>query len=292
MDEKARMASATLDELLRHNPNGRAEFGELHCVALANKTFLGTFTTKKELRSTLTSPVFSDGHIGALWQAVYAPEGLESLVKRVEGLELHIRPHKGVRELNRQVIAGFSPKGGVAVIANQLVVVAKTLIAVRNELLPHKRDLDFAQPSVFMVNGLLASAATGLQSVMDAIASFCQRMAPDEDHHAYIYFSTFEFRVIEWEFIRLIKEQGITPLQFEGRTFNEFANALKHEAPWVGLVSEVRGLQDVYDTPVPERDYEVKGAFRDMLVPAYNHVKKIVERLGAKFQQPVTLPFV
>lgn len=73
--------------------------------------------------------------------------------------------------LCRKVIGGFTAKGGVAAIANQLGVVAKTLILVRTELL-HASDSEFT-PSAFLINGMLASAATGLQNVLDATASLC-----------------------------------------------------------------------------------------------------------------------
>jgi hypothetical protein len=175
----------------------------------------------------------------------------------------------------------------VAVIANQLCVVAKTLIAARNELtFKATQDKNFAHPSVFVVNGLIASASTGLQAVTDAVASFCNHCAPDDEHTGFIYFDTFQFRVTEWDFISLIKTRNLSPLRFNNLSFNELANRLKHEMPWVGTISQNRdAFNDVYD------DNGV-GVLRGMLVPVYNQIKAIVQQLGAKFHQPVDLPFV
>lgn len=190
----------------------------------------------------------------------------------------------------RQVMGGFTAKGGVAVITNQLGVVAKTLISARSELAT-------ARPSVFLVNGMLASAATGLQTVLDAIASLCHHLQPDSEHTGPVYFSTYQFNVTTWDFIATIKRNDIAPLRFGPNSFNDVANGLKHELPWIGLISEVDDKQDVYD------DAGV-GMFRGLLVPMYNISKKIVQRIGRTtfpdqhtsdlqhINQPVDLPIL
>jgi hypothetical protein len=172
------------------------------------------------------------------------------------------------------VISGFTAKGGVAVIANQLGVVAKTLISVRSELAtPPAQGGDFAHPSTFLVNGMLASAATGLQNVLDAVASLCHHLQPDSEHQGIVYFSTYQFSVTTWAFIAAIKRSEIAPLRFRAQSFNDLANGLKHELSWIGLISEVDGKQDVYDEAGV-------GMFLGLLVPMYNIAKKIVQRIG------------
>lgn len=202
---------------------------------------------------------------------------------------LHNSLLQGAREFKHTVIQSFTAKGGVAVIANQLAVVARTLITVRQELAIDAPNADakgdFKYPSTFMVNGLLASAITGLQNVLDAVASVCHNLAPDSEHNGIIYFSTYSFAVTEWDFIARAKHTQISKLKFDGLTFNELANRLKHELPWVGVISQANDINDVYDS-------SNVGAFRGMLVPMYNIAKNIVCFLGNKYNQSVDLPFV
>lgn len=184
--------------------------------------------------------------------------------------------HQGTRELRHAVIGGFTAKGGLAVITNQLGVVAKTLISVRLEMAPTRgraHDNTYAHPSAFLVNGMLASAATGLQNVLDAVASLCHHLQPDSEHQGIVYFSTYRFSVTTWAFIAEIKRNEIDKLRFHARSFNDMANGLKHEMPWIGVISEVNGKLDVYDEAGV-------GVFLGLLVPMYNITKKIVQRMG------------
>jgi hypothetical protein len=195
---------------------------------------------------------------------------------------------QGVREYKHVLIEGFTPKGGIAVVANQLGVVAKTLVRVRNELMPKPSDSegDYAQPSVFVVNGLLVSAATGLQGVMDAVASLCHTYAPDDEHDGLIYFDTYKFRMTDWDFISVSKARTISTLRYDGMDFNQLANRLKHHLPWLGIIStNPDGFNDVHDI-------NGTGVLRGMLVPLYKIIKQIVQRLGDQFKQPINLPFV
>jgi hypothetical protein len=145
---------------------------------------------------------------------------------------------------------------------------------------------DYVHPSVFVVNGLLASAATGLQAVLDAVASFCHNLEPDDDHVGLLYFNTYLFRVTTWEFIRESKQRQIDPLSFDGMGFNDLANRLKHELPWIGVLSkDSDGLCDI-------RDGSGRAVFREMLVPMYTVAKNIVQRLGSKYKQAIDLQHV
>lgn len=199
---------------------------------------------------------------------------------------------RGVRELRTRRVSGFTPEGGIAIITNQLGVVARTLIEARNELIAKDpADTDYAQPSVFVVNGLLCSAATGLQSVLDSVASFCHKLEPDDNHEGFLYFHTYQFRVTTWEFIRLSKERQIQPLIFDGVGFNDLANRLKHELPWLGMISEdTYGLRDIRDGS--NGNGTRRAVFREMLIPMYKITKGIIQRLGSMHGQPITLPHV
>eukprot|EP00798_Chlamydomonas_sp_ICE-L_P017248 gene17248-23572_t len=120
---------------------------------------------------------------------------LLKLEEEVHDLKLTIRKQKGIRERRCAVIGGFTPKGGVAIIANQLCIVARTLVSAKSELSAAPVDGDYAHPSAFMVNGMLVSAATSLQNVLEAVASLCHYLQPDSDHQGFVYFSTYPFSV-------------------------------------------------------------------------------------------------
>ena len=192
---------------------------------------------------------------------------------------------QGFREKKQH--AGFTPKGVIAVIANQLIIVAETLIKARNELMSSISGSteEYARPSVFVLNGLMASALIGLQGVHDAIASFCQQQAPDEEFQGDIYFSTYKFRVTKFEFIQLQK-QMIMAHEFDGKNVNELANGCKHNLAWLGLVSmNVDGCNDIIDS-------NRCRLLRDVLVPIYDQTNSILMRLGAMYHQPLMFPSI
>ena len=194
-------------------------------------------------------------------------------------------PIQGIREFKHDVVASFTKQGGIAVIANQLGMVGSILIAARDELNAQGTTTERAQPSVFMVNGQLSFAATGLQSVLDSMASFCQTCVPEEGFNGLTYFSQYGFNVTEYNFIFKAKEEIYKPL-FQGLNLNELANRCKHEMPWLGTISKNKdNLNDIHDVLGV-------GVLRDMLVPAYKQAKHVVERLGHMHQQPVSLPNV
>lgn len=206
-------------------------------------------------------------------------------------------PQQGIRERSCALISGFTPKGGVATIANQLCIVARILVSAKSELSAATVHGDYAHPSAFVVNGMLVSAATSLQNVLEAVASLCHHLQPDSDHQGDVYFSAYPFSVSAWEFIAIIKRTEINPLKFRGQSFNDLANSLKHELPWIGIISEVDHKHDVYDeTGV--------GVLRGLLLPMYTIARKLVTRIGqtsivdkqtgegVRINQPVELPLL
>lgn len=190
------------------------------------------------------------------------------------------------RERKHAVVDGVTPQGVVAVIANQLLIVAETLIKARDDLARFGNvGSDYARPSVFLLNGLMASALIGLQGVHDAIASFCQTQASDEEIQGDIYFSTYPFHVTKFEFIRLEK-QRILAHKFQNKNVNELANGCKHDLAWLGMMS-ING--DVYNDIV---DTDGCLLLRDVLIPVYDVTAKVLQRLGSMYQHPVSFPCI
>jgi hypothetical protein len=174
----------------------------------------------------------------------------------------------------------------IAVITNQLLVVAKTLIGSRNELEKWGVMQDeYAAPSIFIVNGQMASAILAMQAVQDAIATFCQQQAPDDTIVGLFYFSSYPFRVTEYEFVKLMR-QKIYSHTFNGKTINDLANCCKHEISWFGQVStNVDGVNDITDE-------FGKRLLRDVCIPVYIETTNILKRLGDMHNQPVSFPCI
>ena len=184
---------------------------------------------------------------------------------------------QGTRANGSTVIEGFTEKGGIAVIANQLECVALTLLYARRELF---KDA----PDGFVVNGTLVSALTGLQSILDCIATFCQHYEPDDAlNDAKIYFTSYSFIGVRVNFMQQVRRE-LLHLQFNGQNYNDLANMCKHTSPWLGSVStsDKTGLNDVYDD-------QGRGAFNDMIAPLYIGLSGALGRLGNLYHQPVNL---
>ena len=233
---------------------------------------------------------------------------LLSLKKRVSDLEKAQRPNKvilrspflswkvadtywcidlqGFREEKKMLISGFTVQGLLAVIANQLIIVAETMIKARNELTKWGEDgTTYACPSTFVLNGLLSSALIGMQGVQDAIATFCQREATDDAINGLFYFSTYPFAVTKFEFIKLNRSK-LYSNKFNNKNTNELANCCKHELSWLGLVStNVDGANDIID----ENGVQL---LRNVMIPAYTETSKIIQRMGSMYNYPVKFPFI
>lgn len=186
---------------------------------------------------------------------------------------------QGLRESRQRVISGFTPQGGVAVLVNVLYVVHKLLSDVRDEMSGCGGAI--VAQSVFVSNAWMTLAATTLQNVLDQITAFCHLRAPDPQHDGLLYFSTYPFRITTYEFMQRFKNT-INELTYDGMKFNDLANRCKHECPWIGLMTDKDGTApfDIYDSAG-------NGVLRDMLIPVYTTVGKMLQRLGSIHQQPV-----
>ena len=161
---------------------------------------------------------------------------------------------------------GLSISGLIAVLHNVTNGIAEDIHRLQNELIT-KRD-------PFVVNGLLFSSITRLQHLLDGIASFCQYQNQLEVQ-SHVYFSTYCFERSTCSFVDIIQKR-ILGRTFKGQKFNDLANGLKHNLPWVGLVSESgsRSLHDVFDG-------DGIGIVIDVVVPVYKDACEILNRLNA-----------
>ena len=192
---------------------------------------------------------------------------------------LSVAPVQAVaREQCNPPVSGYTPQGGVVVIANQLGLVGRLLVNLRNELQVSDRH-----PDSFVVNAYVASAATGLQSIGDAVATFCQHHAPDDTISGYVNFSKYPFGMLKFEFVSTIKKQ-IDLLTYDNKMFDQLANFLKHEQPFL-VVSQVEYLHDLYDA-------NSTGVLRGMLIPVYEFMKQILHRLGQTYGVKLQFPDV
>lgn len=171
---------------------------------------------------------------------------------------------------------GFSKSGVVVVLANALSFVGEPLYQAQR-LLPTLKEGE----SSALLNGYLYVASVLLQSVLDGVASAAQKIAPLPEPQGDIYFKDYTFILSEVVWIQPIQSR-ILDLQFAGKTFFGFADALKHEHAWVGCVSK-HPQTEVIDV----HDEARVGCLYHVLVPLYNDAKCIICRLASQFGQPV-----
>lgn len=170
-------------------------------------------------------------------------------------------------------IDGFSCEGGVMVVANALLYASEPLAVARRVLQGLKSG---AQSTV--LNGHLYVSTVLIQSVLDSVARLCDNMTggnADEN----IYFHNYEFLHSDIMWVSKVQKE-IAAFRFMGKCFNDQANHLKHERPWVGGVSE--GLDGL---KIP--DSEGTCFLYDFLIPVYKRTVTIMSRLCKSHNQPV-----
>lgn len=137
----------------------------------------------------------------------------------------------------------------------------------------------------FIYNAYCVQVAVGLRNVLDAVAKLC--------HDAYhstgkseavdyfdIYFHTFSFSEEEEKYLSpLIKKIG--EITFDGKNFTDTAHILKHNIPWVGLLSmnSIVGYVDIFD------DGSI-GFVYDFLCKVFNIVETIIHRVQDLKERP------
>lgn len=176
----------------------------------------------------------------------------------------------------------------IVVLANQLLVIHSTLINVRNELAPSGEQLgEFQKPDDFIVNGLLASAITGLQSVQDGIASFCHR-----EVRMWMVFVTFQHILFNKLSLKLFptKRQNCIRISLMARiSMHLLTNA---NTSFLGLgMSGVRiqdGAEMYYVHDITDGNH--KTLFRGVVLPVFKETKEILGFLARKYYTHVDIP--
>lgn len=171
----------------------------------------------------------------------------------------------------------FSIQGSILVLANALSFVAEPL---------HQAQISLgklrAGDNSAALNGYIYVATVLLQSILDGVASLAQKIQklPGQQD---IYFKSYQFIRAEVVWIQPIQKR-LRELRYADKTFFQCADALKHEHPWVGSVSERQpdGVLDVYPHSSPQSIGFVYG----ILDPIYKEVKGIVCRLAKSYGEP------
>ena len=96
------------------------------------------------------------------------------------------------KEPTAPVLTGFSLQGGVAVLINSMQAVGQCIQNAEHELCN-------AQPSFWLINGNLFSAANCLKGILDGLANYCQQQAPlKEFARVEVHFAPYRFQVSEF----------------------------------------------------------------------------------------------
>jgi hypothetical protein len=163
----------------------------------------------------------------------------------------------------------FTKPGCVMVVGNALSFVSKSL---HEACLVLARQTPGSNSAV--LNGFLYVSTVMLQSVLDGIASTVQKVQPIQDYGD-VYFRSYPFAHAEIHWVSQ-HQHAIAALTWKGRTFNQLANALKHEQAWIGGVGEnpkPNGKYDIYDD-------QGTGFVYGLLLPVYNETRTMVQRLA------------
>lgn len=174
-------------------------------------------------------------------------------------------------------LGDLTPDDAFVVVANALLYAAQPLKQATSLLIP-KSD---GGPKFAELNSLLCVSTVMLLSSLDWIASLIERCIPTSDERIKVYFASYPFLQSGYTWIRS-HQKTILDMSFDGMSFNDFTNFVKHEQPYIGLPSLVTqtNLYDVVDRDGIQYVYGI-------LIPAINQAIKIVKHVGATLAQPV-----
>ena len=174
-------------------------------------------------------------------------------------------------------VAGLTTEGRIAVMVNLLRVVAVTIHNIEREIVS-------SDPSVWLYNSFIVSALTSLQTFLDVVARFCYDESSDDRQDPNIYFVSHTFHHMDLQPVSQ-QQTVIRGLQFEGRSFNDLVNYVKHTMPWVGLhTTNTHGEVDIFDC-------NGKGVLRNMVCPAYDAGVVILKHLAKKKSIHIRNPY-
>lgn len=185
---------------------------------------------------------------------------------------------------------GNSIQGSVFVIVNTAAHIAQHIAQVQDILAPGCADSDtrsdeHPQRRKMELNAHIFSAITGLQSLFDAVASACNAEEPrvTGDVSFFPGREDREYRFVTPKFLSIQKyktELLLLPC-WGGKSFNQIANALKHECPFCGVptFSDRKQLWDI--------DKDDIGLLRDILEPAWRILLATISYLAKQNNVPM-----
>lgn len=109
-----------------------------------------------------------------------------------------------------------------------------------------------ADADAYIYNALIVRVILGIQSTLDAVSHCCHdhfRIEGDGTElprGENIYFHSYEFQHTQLGRIYALRET-LQGLRYDGLSFNDLANRLKHHIPWIGLASENDMTRDIFD---------------------------------------------
>lgn len=134
--------------------------------------------------------------------------------------------------------------------AGRLVILRNIWTGINTEFFQLKFEILKDDPSPMIYNALLFRVTTSLKSLLDSIARLCNDVYPLPSlprSSSEIYFHTYGFFHSEFKTLR-VHYINISKLKYNGRSFNSFANTLKHEVPWIGLCTmNSEEIVDIFD---------------------------------------------
>lgn len=159
---------------------------------------------------------------------------------------------------------GFSVDGRCAVLQNIMQCIIDD-----SELL--KLEVSKDHPDAFIYNAFIFRTITGIQNILDSVTRLCNDLYPSASRgDANIYFNSYSFERGEVRKILYFRSK-IQGLKFNKKSFNDIANKLKHELPFVGRVttSDIFSKIDIFDS-------DDQGFVYDFAMPILTYTKNII----------------
>ena len=157
------------------------------------------------------------------------------------------KENRGILELSQGGIGkGFTKEGHKTVLQNMYQMNRFELNELLTQACLTAQERNQADP--FIYNALCVRVTRSLQDLMDAIAHYCESKHPTNIETDKIYFQTYVFSGDNWKVIDT-QSKIIKAYQYNGLSFWEYSNKLKHQFPWVGLISynEITLSKDILD---------------------------------------------
>ena len=134
--------------------------------------------------------------------------------------------------------------------AGRLVVLRNIWAGINTDFFTLKFEMLKDDSSPMIYNSLVFRVTTALQSLLDSTVRLCNDLYPIEpkQQSSLIYFDNYEFLHPEFNRLR-VHHNNISNLLYNGGSFNNLANTIKHEVPWVGLCTvDENGVVDIFDS--------------------------------------------